>query len=68
MSLRDELAEPMQQTEADLRQKAEAAGVADKVLEGPAGFWIVQVILPMLGAQQDAILRLADEIDQLRAS
>lgn len=68
MSLRDELAELMQGSEAVLRHKAEAAGVTNDALEGPAGFWIVEVLVPQLGAQREAILRLADEIDQLRAS
>jgi hypothetical protein len=66
MSLRDELAQLLQQSEADLRQKAEAAGVANDALEGVVGFWIVESIMPQLAAQRDAILRLADEIEKLQ--
>jgi hypothetical protein len=72
MSLEDELADFIAIPERELREKAEAAGVgqdfAKPVTGETVGFVISELVVPLLGRQREAILRLAHEVEELRAA
>ncbi len=62
-SLEDELSEAMQLEVAPVIEKIKAEGGG---LDG-LGRIIEEVVIPLIGVQKTAILRLAGELDQLRS-
>jgi hypothetical protein len=67
MSLEEELAKRLTLSKADLDKKAQGLESVEHAGEVLA-FLNNEVYGPLLAAQRDAILRLAREVDELRAS
>jgi len=64
LSLEDELANTMQLDVAPIIEKIKEEGGG---LEG-LGRIVEEVVLPLIGAQRTAILRMAREVDEIRRS
>jgi hypothetical protein len=63
--LEEELTKATQLSEAELTEKLKVVENSPNV--GEAGAVVVRdVVLPLIAAQRDAILRLAREVDELR--
>lgn len=68
MSLQDEIHEQITRPLQEMGERLEAAGAtsAGTAIEGTALTLIIDVVLPTLQAQGQAILRLAAELDKAR--